>query len=629
MSSSHRPRVLIRVPTIPPLSHWLQRIEHGASLALFLALLAATSVGAQDGNVFDDLDAAVGVKRDGRPLAGPTLVCSVPAPVLQGHEMIDEYLPNKAPKGANSAGCSAETYPARRVAEGDIPSKDLQDRPRDAERLAKRLVPAKSSILREMAGSSDLEPRIQIIDEASFQNLLESSSHDGVGSSTRQTAAELVAALSDPRALGVYGEFEKGPLNVEGDVFIVLRDAAFGPDRKVEGRDLYVAAVSLSGMVAWRGNRPRVGWLEGFPSGQCSDVYRGCRPLHGSPGGISLQTYASPQEKLAGLAASTTLNLEGPAAPPNASNRFPKLQIYTRSSARPNEFQCRSPVSWSECTEEPVAGQRYVNGHLQPFPDGTVLIGERDFLNALKANGFETPKEEMRRTAVKFGTAANLDEAIGVQGAFEGGSSFEARLFVVVRNPLLEDSIVEARHFYIVPINLSGKASWLARNPFMVFDRELPQFEKLNLNGPCGQISVPEDTPPVCDRPPCLPGDIEVERGGGSYGSDRWPTEGRTTVRIPVSGELRYDLFTLACTMFQPPPPRSPCGGGPVPVGVTFYEQCNGLDDDCDGDVDEGDVCANRQVCGMCQAKTCAQQGIWCGTATDGCGTPLNCGVCP
>ncbi|WP_147450335.1 hypothetical protein [Corallococcus carmarthensis] len=58
---------------------------------------------------------------------------------------------------------------------------------------------------------------------------------------------------------------------------------------------------------------------------------------------------------------------------------------------------------------------------------------------------------------------------------------------------------------------------------------------------------------------------------------------------------------------------------------VAPTESCNGLDDDCDGNIDEGDVCA--LFC-ACTPTTCAAQGKTCGVISDGCGGSLSCGTC-
>ena len=56
-------------------------------------------------------------------------------------------------------------------------------------------------------------------------------------------------------------------------------------------------------------------------------------------------------------------------------------------------------------------------------------------------------------------------------------------------------------------------------------------------------------------------------------------------------------------------------------------EACNGIDDNCDGTIDEGGVCSSRDTTCSCKPTTCAQQGITCGTAHDGCSQILTCGA--
>lgn len=463
---------------------------------------------------------------------------------------------------------------------------------------------------------------IFVISETTFQALLQAP-HDGVDTDIRHAAVQVTAALSDPFTLGVWADLTEEPY-IEGQLWIVLRDPADSPEGGFEGRDLFVAAVHLAGTVPWFGYAPRIVYREGFPAGQCSDVYRGCAPQNGAPG--SALTLVSTRETYPGLTEDITLNLEGARGPANASNVFPVLRLYTPDDMQaPNQYLCHGPATWSACNDEPVTGDLASADWMQSLPEGTVMIGEHDFLLALN-NTYETTEEDERLAAVRYGTAANLDEAVAIQGEYMGPGSFEGRLFVVVRQPITDGSYVQSKHSYIVPIVLSGEASWVATAPGIVFNHEFPPIDELL--GTCGLITVPELAPPVCDRPPCIPDDFPLADHGFSFGSERWPAQGRTTVRIPLHGESRFDLMTLACTMFEPPPPPSPCGG-PIVVGVSYAEVCNGLDDDCDGDIDENDVCGNRQVCMMCQAKTCAQQGIPCGMATNGCGMPFDCGVCP
>jgi hypothetical protein len=71
----------------------------------------------------------------------------------------------------------------------------------------------------------------------------------------------------------------------------------------------------------------------------------------------------------------------------------------------------------------------------------------------------------------------------------------------------------------------------------------------------------------------------------------------------------------------------STCQGGQWGTcSLPRREECNGLDDTCDGQIDDGDVCSVSTNC-ACAPKTCAQ--VPCGSPQpDGCGGVLNCSCC-
>ncbi|MHB8878536.1 MAG: Ig-like domain-containing protein, partial [Myxococcaceae bacterium] len=64
----------------------------------------------------------------------------------------------------------------------------------------------------------------------------------------------------------------------------------------------------------------------------------------------------------------------------------------------------------------------------------------------------------------------------------------------------------------------------------------------------------------------------------------------------------------------------------PQPVCGTIPETCNGLDDNCDGRIDEGAACRSDLLCSSCVPTTCEAQFVTCGSAPDGCGGLLSCG---
>lgn len=57
-------------------------------------------------------------------------------------------------------------------------------------------------------------------------------------------------------------------------------------------------------------------------------------------------------------------------------------------------------------------------------------------------------------------------------------------------------------------------------------------------------------------------------------------------------------------------------------------EQCNGVDDNCDGNIDELVCRAQAGGDGTCVRTTCEGQGASCGVIGDGCGGTLDCGTC-
>jgi hypothetical protein len=76
--------------------------------------------------------------------------------------------------------------------------------------------------------------------------------------------------------------------------------------------------------------------------------------------------------------------------------------------------------------------------------------------------------------------------------------------------------------------------------------------------------------------------------------------------------------------------PRERCGTDGLcwPCGA---EVCNGKDDDCDGQVDNGAPCPAGQTCtqGQCAASTCAAGQTMCGgLCVDVQADPQNCGAC-
>lgn len=501
-----------------------------------------------------------------------------------------------------------------------------EGRPEAARRAS--LEPAPQSIKSVMHDAIPIHEPAVIVSEEAFNALLQASGVQGLSETLRGHATLAAGQAADPLALGVFGtRHPSSPAYVDTNLFIVARDAAASPDDDIETRDFFVAAVALKGDVAWAATAPKVAVLDGFPGSRCSSAFRGCKGLFGSrPEDLRSHRYASADENLAGLPRAVTANFESGQGPVNASSRRPTVKIFTETSGS-NEFACHLPVEWAQCEASFLTQPPLLAGDRLDLPSGTIMIDERDFLQALHNNTTEPASNDTKHAAVELVTVANAANRLDLRAALGNAGSFEGELFAVVRNPVLEGDVIGASQFYFAAVRLNGEAAWIGREPSMLFQPPLPSLDV----GPCGPVSVTEDGP-WCDTGECFPPlpPVPLQENQPLFGNNRWPSASRTTLRLPNSLIPTKDITTFACARFQPVPPTNPCGG-PGELGQSFTESCNGLDDNCNGQIDENGVCANRNVCTTCQARGCAAQGITCGSVHDGCGAVLKCGggSCP
>ena len=506
------------------------------------------------------------------------------------------------------------------------PTKPPRPEPERATRSG--LEPAAQSIKDVMEREHPLYEAAVMVSEADFQSLLDSSGPKGVSEQLRRHAATAVGEAADQLALGVFGTPATSPTEVSADIFVVAKDAALSPDGDIEAKRFFVAAVHLQGTVSWAATVPRLAVLGAFPRGRCRDAFRGCKGIFGDrPDNLRSHQFASADEQLAGLPRETTANFESATGPANASGQWPTLRLFSGHSAVPNEFGCHLPVEWAQCEPAFVPGTPLPTGESVDLPGDAIILDERDFLVALRDNDPDTASVEARLAGVQLSTVANADNRLGLRAHREGGGSFEGEFFVVVRNPVLDGDFIEARHFYFAAVKLRGEANWLASSGGLLFEPPRPA----NLDfGPCGPVSMTEEGP-RCDMEDCLPmPPVPIQPNQPLFGNNRWPGASRVTLRLPNSLIPTRDITTFACARWQPTPPLNPCGAIGE-AGQSFTETCNGVDDNCNGEVDENDACANRTVCvDGCKTRSCQQQGVTCGTTADGCGGMWTCGgACP
>jgi hypothetical protein len=504
----------------------------------------------------------------------------------------------------------------------------------------------------EMVEAVALDPGVIVIGEDAYEALLE---HRGEPSplSVRHRAAALAANLADPTALGVIATLERRPAHIHSNLFIVLRDPVVTEDGKLQGRDAFVAAVELRGPVPWLGGSPRLALLSRVQCGdECRKVTRGCQPIFGtlSRGAVPFR-FSSSRPEAGGLPPTVLLNLESGARPLNGSGRRPRLLVFGANRGEPpSAYECHSPVAWDDSSREPrkADGDIMKPARTATLPKNAILLGERDFLAALSLSEPLPAAGHDAQATRQLLALANSDEALGISARYEEGKTFSGELFAVARDPVLTpDGRVMATEYYLAPVRLSGKATWLGTLPEIAFNGEIPEV----FGGFCGLVSTPTEIR-LCDRPPCepvivsldgtiqgqdgerpppggAPGRYTVEGGEPRFGADRWPARSRVTLRLATFEAGRkgaLDLNAIACSDHRPPFQITPNADGPGGCGNREVEICNGVDDDCDGDIDEGDVCANRDTHCIRTPTTCADLGATCGVVNNGCNIFSSCG---
>ncbi|AKJ30754.1 hypothetical protein [Caldimonas brevitalea] len=224
-----------------------------------------------------------------------------------------------------------------------------------------------------------------------------------------------------------------------------------------------------------------------------------------------------------------------------------------------------------------------------PIGGDAILIAESDFLAALQASGRTQVSEMSSREGVRAAALSNTPSALGVFGKLsEKDGSFSGDLFVVVRDPDrgARDGYVEARDFYLAGVTLSGRAAWVVSNPHIALVDDLP----LPSRGRCTMPQGPS-LPRPCPGPTCLPMGFSTafdERLDAPPGQS---VDGRISMRLYHEG----NVFDWVCVSLDPgsrETPVKPVPGGPTVLG----EACNGLDDNGNGQIDEGDVCASTNT---------------------------------
>ncbi len=123
---------------------------------------------------------------------------------------------------------------------------------------------------------------------------------------------------------------------------------------------------------------------------------------------------------------------------------------------------------------------------------------------------------------------------------------------------------------------------------------------------------------------------VESEQTNAGTNGATFPTECPAGAMTPQEKLLEFMLFDLTSCVSPPACVPKTC----AQQGIT----CGPAGDGCGGVIASCGVCVGSQTCGgggpgicggpVCTPKTCAQQGYNCGKAGDGCGGQIDCGTC-
>jgi hypothetical protein len=356
-----------------------------------------------------------------------------------------------------------------------------------------------------------------------------------------------------------------------------------------------------------------------------SDGSVACAPLAGVNGAPQLLASASDS----GLPAGVVLNAERASLASEDSGSV-EVRIFADADADlpANRFLCATGRGPAATDRLPEAGR-----NRWPIPKSAGLLTEEDYLAAVAR---QVPTERpaghgVIPTAVQIVTIANHPSARGIEGRIGGDPSSPPDLAIVARDLVMDGERVRATEFYITPWPDELIQTVAIRDMFLDLGEPFPTFD---MRGSlCGPVTLPHHTP-VCPPGFCGgggEGGVAWNPTQGAYGTDRFAIGGnRTTLHWPTSfGTLEAKIAVIACTLFEPPhrdPPPMRCDID-VFTGKLIAEECNGRDDNCNGQIDEGFACSYVESC-PCQPRSCG--ATTCGSLPDGCGQVITCGApCP
>lgn len=188
-----------------------------------------------------------------------------------------------------------------------------------------------------------------------------------------------------------------------------------------------------------------------------------------------------------------------------------------------------------------------------------IIISEEDFKAALAKSAFYQVEPQLRDEAIDLTAKAN--EARGVIGTYTNQDTvqqFSGHIFLVARDPLLsrDGKLVQATHYYVAAVELSGEANWIGTSARFAMDESMTA----SLAGRCCGRSIlaiksPQPTPTGPGVPGTGPCDPPRYCGDVVRGITVTPPsqlEARINAGLPPIG---LELYPTNSSNFGPPLP--------------------------------------------------------------------------
>lgn len=465
-------------------------------------------------------------------------------------------------------------------------------------------------------------PRVVAIPEADFGRLL---SEGRFAAPRRADVAELLSyasAANSPDALGLTGRLVSTATVNSEDLVVVMENPASTPSGVHQATKYHFASIQVAGTAAFALVDVSLHFnTDTAPLVDCKS-WRGCRP---APASTTPLRWAHDSEGGAGLPTGTLFDAEVDGQPASAAGNTVELRVYSGADVdvpAVNRFVCAGEVAVDACSETP--GQSILEA-AQGFEDvaEAAVVTEGDFQTWLRTG-------QLKRRPPKFGAQAaltslklNHPSALGVVSTLLQGTATVQQL-IVVRRPFIDVGAgrLESDVAFVVPGPFTLPKTLFGTRPRIAFDGPVPRGPWTG--GVCGPVLVPGG-----GFVPEWLGDFPFSPAQALYGTDRYALrKPRATVRFPFSLNSESEVHTLACSIYQPPkPPLKPtCVDGVDPLtGKFIREECNGVDDNCNGRIDEAapvDPCAVPS-CDTCVPTSCGEAR--CASLPDGCGQRLTC----